>query len=1096
VSAAPDRVRLVREVFLAASACDEPERDGVLDRMCGSDGDLRVEVESLLRHDDGDPDHVLTKPLLGSGTGLRASSPMPAPELRAGARIGAYTIERFLGAGGMGAVYLARQERPSRTVALKIIRPGATSAALLRRLELEAELLGRLQHPGIAQIFEAGTANDGLGPRPFFAMEFVDGLNLLRYAEANGLTTRERLELMLKVCDAVEHAHQKGVIHRDLKPGNILVDGAGQPKVLDFGVARAAEGGETATLAGQLIGTLPYMSPEQVGAEPEVDTRSDVYALGVVMYQLVSGMLPHDVDGRPIADAIRIIRQEVPRPLGALGRQWRGDVETIVSRAMDKERVRRYQSADALGAEIRRFLAGAPIEAKRDSAIYVLRKHLRRYRSLVAGVCLLIIGLSAFSVYAWSEARRRGELIDQTREARDRAQGLAAIADAARSKAEQQSDELRRTDYFNRIGFAQAAFAGGDVARLRRLLAGCPESMRGWEWDYLTRISDVSTRRLNTREGDRGGITACWSPNRVMTFRFDGPIHLWDSATGALTRKIASPYGTRPPIMSRDGSLILSGRGAKLFAWNAATGASQYEADLVEPGYIADISPDGTRALLVVPEKHIEVLDAVNGRVLSRAMAPPFINKAVFSADGSMFATCHEQALAAIWKTSDGSRVKDLPTHPMGIRCIAFDPSGERIVTGCNDGYVRVWPTLPAAPAPPLATSTASRSDEAPIAHGHVHSNKVSAIAFGPRGDTIATGSTDTFIKLIDARTCEPVRTLAGHAETVTALTFLDDHTLSSSSRDGTVRWWTLAPSADDLVLDARGSTIYGAALSRDGERLYTAGQARLSVRVRDSSTLALVRTFEAYGEFAMDVELTSDESTLFTSTRNGEVVAWDIPSGKRVRRHPGHTGSANDIALSEERGWLLSCGDDGLTRVSNTKTGEAIREWHGHEGGIIGMTCSPDGAIIVTGGRDNRARVWSGVTWDQIAVLQGHDGYVTSVCLSPDKTMVAGTSEDGTAIVWPVGGGEGRVCTGHQGPVYCAAFSPDGRRLATGGFDNTVRLWDVGTGVELLTLRGHLSSIHALMFSADGNRILSCSDSGGIRVWSARPVSGMPHVR
>ncbi|MDO8679566.1 MAG: serine/threonine-protein kinase, partial [Acidobacteriota bacterium] len=280
--------------------------------------------------------------------------PVDAPQARAGdvrwlpKTIGRYGILRLLGEGGMGAVYEAEQEHPHRRVALKVIKPGLAGPEMLHRFERESQALGRLQHPGIAQIYEAGTASTAFGIQPFFAMEFVDGRSLLDYADAHKLKTRQRLKLMAQVSEAVHHAHQRGIIHRDLKPGNILVTEIGQPKILDFGVARATDSDAHATRqtdVGQLIGTLAYMSPEQVLADPlELDTRSDVYALGVIMYQLLAGHLPYNVD-RKLHEAVQAIRDEEPMPLSSVSRLYRGDIETIVAKALEKDKERRYGSA-------------------------------------------------------------------------------------------------------------------------------------------------------------------------------------------------------------------------------------------------------------------------------------------------------------------------------------------------------------------------------------------------------------------------------------------------------------------------------------------------------------------------------------------------------------------------------------------------------------------------------------------------------------------------------------------------------------------------------------------------------------------------------
>ncbi len=412
---------------------------------------------------------------------LRAAD-VGAHELEPGAVFGRYVIVGVVGRGGMGVVYRARQDRPQREVALKLIRPGWMSALLLRRFEFEAELLGRLKHPGIAQVYEAGV--DAATGTPYFAMELVEGVPLTDYASRRGLNLRQRLELFAKVCDAVQHAHARGVIHRDLKPGNILVADVGdppepQPKVLDFGVARATDADIAATTVetavGALIGTVPYMSPEQVSGDPaELDTRSDVYALGVVLYELLAGRLPYALERKLIHEAVRIIREDEPTRLSSIDRVFRGDVETIVGRSMEKEKERRYQTAAELGTDIRRYLRDEPIAARPPSAAYQLRKFARRNKALVGGVCatfvVLALGIVGTSTFALRAEARRVEAVDaQTR------------AERAEADAEQRADELEQVAAFQegQLSEIDAALMG---VRLRRDLIerrrGVLESMR------------------------------------------------------------------------------------------------------------------------------------------------------------------------------------------------------------------------------------------------------------------------------------------------------------------------------------------------------------------------------------------------------------------------------------------------------------------------------------------------------------------------------------------------------------------------------------------------------------------------------------------
>jgi tetratricopeptide (TPR) repeat protein len=313
----------------------------------------------------------------------------------------------------MGAVYEAEQERPYRKVALKVIKAAWAQPDLLRRFAQESMALGRLQHPGIAQIYESGTAETSFGLQPYFSMELIHGAPLTEYADAHRLDLRKRLSLVQQVCDAVEHAHQRGIIHRDLKPANILVDEHGQPKVLDFGLARVTDSDAQATRQtdmGQVLGTLAYMSPEQVqGDLLEVDTRTDVYSLGVILYELLAGKGPYEI-GRTLPDAVATILRSDPRPLASISRAYRGDVDTIVSKALEKNKERRYASAASLAEDIRRYLDDQPIVARPPSTGYQLQKFVLRHKALVAGTAAVFLALSLGVVAAtWQAIRARRE---------------------------------------------------------------------------------------------------------------------------------------------------------------------------------------------------------------------------------------------------------------------------------------------------------------------------------------------------------------------------------------------------------------------------------------------------------------------------------------------------------------------------------------------------------------------------------------------------------------------------------------------------------------------------------------------------------------
>jgi serine/threonine protein kinase/tetratricopeptide (TPR) repeat protein len=416
------RFQQMAAIFEEVSDLPAADRTALLDKACRDDPKLRDEVESLLqRHDREQADarfDALERDVREKAEDLTATN-MSTTGPRS---IGRYEIRDVIATGGMGTVYEAVQDHPRRRVALKLMRRGMTSRSALHRFRHEAEILGRLQHPNIGQIFDAGKLDEGEGAQPYFAMEFVRGRPLIDHCDAQDLGTRDRLALFVKVCDAVQYAHLRGVIHRDLKPDNILVDAHGEPKILDFGIARATDADIQATTLrtdiGQLIGTVPYMSPEQVTGDPDqLDTRSDVYSLGVILYEMLCGRLPHDLKDKNIPEAVRVIREEDPTPLSSVNRVFRGDLETIAAKALEKEKNRRYQSPAELAADIRHYLTDEPIVARPASTFYQLRKFARRNRVLVGGVAAVFVVLAAGAVVATvlaiGQARARADAVQQ-----------------------------------------------------------------------------------------------------------------------------------------------------------------------------------------------------------------------------------------------------------------------------------------------------------------------------------------------------------------------------------------------------------------------------------------------------------------------------------------------------------------------------------------------------------------------------------------------------------------------------------------------------------------------------------------------------------
>ncbi len=385
-------------LFRASCELPEGERAAFLDRACTGDAELRRHVEAMLARDDSEDPRsggpAEPGPLRAALSKLAGVGEPAVPE-----QLGSYRVVRLIAHGGMGVVYEARQENPRRRVAIKVARTGGATDERARRFGLEAQLLARLDHPGIARIIEAGTTSPESGARPYFVMEFVEGQSLTDHARAHLHTAREKLELMARVCEAVGFAHRHGVIHRDLKPDNVLIDASGTPKVLDFGVAKVETAGgfgadTLRTLEGRIIGTLGYMAPEQLAGRTEgLAPAADVYSLGVLIYELLSGRLPHELDGVTLTRALAVVTTTDAPLIGVIRPEYRGDVEAVVAKALEKEPRHRYADAAALQADLERHLRGEPVLARPAGPLRRLTKWARRKPALAASVFGAVLAL-------------------------------------------------------------------------------------------------------------------------------------------------------------------------------------------------------------------------------------------------------------------------------------------------------------------------------------------------------------------------------------------------------------------------------------------------------------------------------------------------------------------------------------------------------------------------------------------------------------------------------------------------------------------------------------------------------------------------------
>jgi hypothetical protein len=627
-------------------------------------------------HDD------VTVPPGEEATVDRIAADSAQPEAAAPVRIryfGDYELIRELARGGMGVVFEARQTSLNRKVALKMILAGQLAHETdVKRFYTEAEAAANLDHPGIVPIFEVGQ-HEG---QHYFSMGFVEGQSLSQRLTDGPLQSREAAVLMAAVADAIEYAHQCGVIHRDLKPGNILLDQKGNPRVTDFGLAKKLEGDSGLTGSGQIMGTPSYMPPEQAGGKrAAVGPAADVYALGATLYALITGRPPFQA--ATAMDTVLQVVSDEPVPPRRLNASIPRDLETICLKCLEKESGRRYAGAAALAADLRRFLAGEPIAARPVTRLERLAKWARRKPTLAAAYTLgllavLLGGLGGTAVWQWRAAERARDVAksaqaeaegarDTARSAkaeaerqRDRADDARGAADKARvaeqnarAEAEREREKFERFDYGRTIQVAHQEWRENNVPATLALLEGTRADLRGWEWRYVHRLCHSN---LLTLKGHTAlVISASFSPDgsRIVTGSQDKTAKVWDAKSGA---EVLTFNGHTSPLAS------------------------------------ASFSPDGSRIVTGSGDKTAKVWDAKSGaEVLTLRGHTALVSSASFSPDGSRIVTGSYDNTAKVWDAKSGAALLTLKGHTDSVSSASFSPDGSRIVTGSGDKTAKVW---------------------------------------------------------------------------------------------------------------------------------------------------------------------------------------------------------------------------------------------------------------------------------------------------------------------------------------------------------------------------------------------------------------------
>ena len=988
-----------------------------------------------------------------------------------------YEIVHEIHRGGQGVVYLARQRSTKRDVAIKVMKQGPFATIADRaRFDREIDSLSRLDHPNIVAVHDAG-AIEGAS---YFVMNYIDGKPLDEAVA--GLPRDAMLDVFARVCEAVHAAHLRGVMHRDLKPSNILVDRAGQPHVLDFGLAKSVEGvGELSlTGAGQFVGSLPWASPEQVeGSSDRIDLRTDVYSLGAILYQLLTGAPPFDV-GSNLRDAVENITQHMPPPpstvRAGVGHAARDDeLDTITIKCLSKARSRRYQSAGELGSDIRNYLAGDPIAAKRDSALYVLRKTLRRYRLRVAATGAFFVLLVLFAVVMTllynrsarleqSAVRYAGELSTLLSESNIEQGRLAGmLGDLG------QSEQLLWRELFG---------ANGTDASHAHALHSPPGPPRAY-WALWELYRRIPCRRTLIPQPEMTRLATMANDGQSLwTAESDGRIRRLD-ALGAELECFQLPPMQTPSlrVVHRTGALVLDLRGAvsRLLERDTPAPLLEFPTPLTPDTGGCFLSRSGRRCAYIADGAAVVWSTHPPAQLARFSVDSEPLNALAVSADDRRLAARDRLGGLHIWDLDTQRRIIEVPppaatrTTPHERGGLLFSPDGMQLADAWMESPGRIWDL----------TSDPMQSIELSERCGDYR-----VTAFRPDGRLLAIGDYGGNLRIFDAASGRRVAGFAAHAERVLSVAFTSDGMGLWTAGAGEFRLWDVVADQGVRTLRVQDDLFHAIDVSPDGRWFVASGGLGVLHRVELPELAAASVGFHNTGTLAC-VAISADGRRVAAGTYDNAAFCWSADALDRAPLRLAHPNRVSSVRFNPTGDRIVTACDDGAVRIWRADDGALERELPITSQRIPQIDFDPsrqrvaavtrDGALVLldlnTGAREN----WIEPSGNPLRAVR---------FTSDGNWLILGGAERALEI-WDVQARR-RAATleGHSQEVYCLDVSPDGDLIASGDSGGRIHLWHRPSACMLATLDGHGGAVMSLRFTPDGQRLLSASLDGTIRVW------------